>query len=770
MSFCLNPECQKPQNADDAELCAHCGTGLLLRKRYRAIAPIGQGGFGRTFLAIDEKKKAKPRCVIKQFLPLAQTPQHLKKAKALFKAEAARLKELGHHPQIPALLAHISQGDQQYLVQEFIDGKNLEQELQTHGAFTEAQIREVLTSLLPVLDFIHNQEVIHRDLKPANILRVRLPPATSLPQSKTRPASIAPIAPDWAGLLQALARETEQGFRDGGTAARFSLQLSQSLAAIPPQLGLADYTRCQQFAAQFVAYDTLSGSQRQYLVADASRTLYEMRRRYESLSGSGSGLIPRPVSGAIAAVSGATAAAASSAASSATFSVDPAAVPSGCQFVLVDFGAAKAVQTHVQSQTGTVIGSPEYLAPEQAMGKALYASDLYSLGVTCLHLLTQRSPLDLFDPQDHVWAWRRHLKQPISNALGQILDKLISQGTNRRYPSAAAALQDLQRYTPALVLPAAPVAPALVPAVPLNTAPSSWECVHHFSHPGKLLAIALSPTAPILASSSGTTIRLWDLQSGQPMRTLTGHIDIIPTLGISPDGQILISGSADKTIRLWDIHTGQRLGSLSLHTSTVLALALSPNGQVLASSSMSDPIILWDFATGLEQHHLPSHDVRIDALTFTPDNAQLVSGGGDALLRVWDVATGTELKVLTGHTGGISVVTLSPDGKTLASGSSAGEVKLWSMATRRLKRSLPPSAHRINALVFSPSHKTLLAGSSTLQLWNPRSGAPLEPLPGHTAPISALVMSPFSLKNDPRQTLVTASLDGMIRVWQGAKI
>ncbi len=492
------------------------------------------------------------------------------------------------------------------------------------------------------------------------------------------------------------------------------------------------------------------------------------------------------------------------------------------------------------------------------MGKAVYASDLYSLGATCLHLLTQTSPLDLFDPHDHVWVWRRYLKQPVSDRLGHILDKLISQGINRRYQSAAAVLRDLQVGGRAALLPPrhlsapnlsvpspiqneiqdqsqsrmqrppanatpppSPIAPPLSPQIsasisspgltpisprgaasvsapgsqpspPPSSTPTTrrktplptWECVQKLHHPGKLLAIALSPTAPILASSSGTGIRLWDLQSGAPLRTLTGHIDVIPALAISPDGKLLVSGSADKTIRLWDLHTGQRLGSLTLHSNTVRAIALSPNGQFLVSSSLADPIIVWNFATGLEQHHLHGHGTRVDALAISPDGTLLASGGGDGTLRLWELANGSEVKLLSGHTQAIAALAWSADGKTLASGDGDGDVQLWSVPTRRLKRSLlgdraddfatPPKARRINALTFSPSHKTLLIGSDTLKLWNPRTGAPLPPLDRTTAaigaPISALVMSPFSLKGDQRQTLVTASFDGVIQVWQGNKV
>lgn len=170
MSYCLNPSCISPQNPDGTKFCLSCGTKLLLRNRYRAIQPLGEGGFGKTFLAVDEDKPSHPHCVIKQFLPQTQGTSNLRKAAELFNQEAMRLDELGKHSQIPELLAYFSQEGQQYLVQEYIEGKNLAQELAATGTLAEAQIRAILNDLLPVLEFVHQHQVIHRDIKPENII------------------------------------------------------------------------------------------------------------------------------------------------------------------------------------------------------------------------------------------------------------------------------------------------------------------------------------------------------------------------------------------------------------------------------------------------------------------------------------------------------------------------------------------------------------------------------------------------------------------------
>ncbi|HEY9701747.1 MAG TPA: 4-Cys prefix domain-containing protein, partial [Allocoleopsis sp.] len=124
MSYCLNPTCHNPENPADTKYCFTCSNKLLLQDRYRALKPIGQGGFGRTFLALDEAKPSKPKCVIKQFYPQAQGTSTINKAIELFTQEAVRLDDLGSHPQIPDLLAYCDQDGRQYLIQEFIDGQN----------------------------------------------------------------------------------------------------------------------------------------------------------------------------------------------------------------------------------------------------------------------------------------------------------------------------------------------------------------------------------------------------------------------------------------------------------------------------------------------------------------------------------------------------------------------------------------------------------------------------------------------------------------------
>jgi WD40 repeat protein len=798
MTYCLNPDCLKPRNPDSAKVCRHCGATLRLKDRYRAISAIGQGGFGRTFLAIDEDKPSKPRCVIKQFLPIvAQNQRNLKKALSLFQQEAVRLEELGHHPQIPELLAYFSQEGNQYLIQEFIHGKNLTDALNEQGAFVESQIREILAKLLPVLDFVHSHKVIHRDIKPGNIIITGSQLGMSLPRSGQL---------DWSLLQQALAIESNQGFRNFVSPSyRFHELLGFSLAQPPKEVPSAIANRCQQLAMQFIRYMGLPPSQRQYLVADASRLLYELQQVSEPRQG----------------------------------------LLSIGRLVLVDFGAAKSLTTAELQKTGTTIGSPEYVAPEQSRGKAVFASDLYSLGVTCVNLLTKISPYDLFDPSTDSWIWRQYLTAPLSDQLGYILERLLERAIARRYQTAAEVLQDLEG---ASIAPVAPPNPQPVPAAPIPvysptpnpvrlsaqdeappaapltppvltppavqpsfriarrpplTPPAAvsqnpiqldhppvelksrrrslptWHCIQTFDSPARIYALALCPTDPILASTSGKTIRLWHLETLQPLRVLSGHLDIVPAIAFSADGKVLISGSADKTICVWDVSTGRRLSSLALHSDTILAIAVSPTGQYLASSSFFDPITIWDLPNGYKRHGLMGHTNRIDALAFRPAPSTpaedlpllsslgqgdaagplLASGSGDLTIKLWDVENGSEIRTLEGHANQIAALTFAPDGSTLASASWDGTVKLWNLKTRR-HRTLEVESGRVNSIAFSADGKKLAIASDILQLWNLPSGKKLLLEPGHRDPVSAVLFGP-----DDR-TLISASFDRTIKIWR----
>jgi serine/threonine-protein kinase len=193
--YCTRPGCARPVNhfadLDDSgtlktaqqKYCMTCGMPLILIGRYLPVRLLGQGGFGAAFLARDRYTPAMRQCVVKLFQPSGDlSPEQLKLAQDLFEREGQVLEQLGNrHPQIPDLLAFFElevpggrtgQGDRFfYLVQEFIDGEDLEGEMARKGALPPAEVIEVLVQILKVLQFVHDNGSIHRDIKPSNIMR-----------------------------------------------------------------------------------------------------------------------------------------------------------------------------------------------------------------------------------------------------------------------------------------------------------------------------------------------------------------------------------------------------------------------------------------------------------------------------------------------------------------------------------------------------------------------------------------------------------------------
>ena len=145
--------------------------GKLIGSRYRVLEYIAEGGFGKTYLAEDTQLPNKDLCVVKQLSPHFDAPKMLAVARRLFQTEAAALHSLGHHPQIPQLLAYFEEAEKFYLVQQYIKGQTIDKELGATPVWSAEKVVSLLKDCLKILQFIHDKGVVHRDLKPANLIR-----------------------------------------------------------------------------------------------------------------------------------------------------------------------------------------------------------------------------------------------------------------------------------------------------------------------------------------------------------------------------------------------------------------------------------------------------------------------------------------------------------------------------------------------------------------------------------------------------------------------
>ncbi|MBE9116139.1 serine/threonine protein kinase [Lusitaniella coriacea LEGE 07157] len=145
--------------------------GTLLDRRYQVVKGLGQGGFGRTYIAKDTRRPGNPTCVVKQLKPATSDPEFLQMARRLFNSEAETLEKVGKYDKIPRLLAYFEENEEFFLVQEYIAGHPLSAELKPGQRWSEGQVLKLLQEVLPILEFVHDNGVIHRDIKPDNLIR-----------------------------------------------------------------------------------------------------------------------------------------------------------------------------------------------------------------------------------------------------------------------------------------------------------------------------------------------------------------------------------------------------------------------------------------------------------------------------------------------------------------------------------------------------------------------------------------------------------------------
>ena len=145
--------------------------GQLLGGRYEISSILATGGMSQTYLARDNQRPGQPTCVVKRLQPPSTNPDQLQLARRLFNTEAEVLHQLGTHDQIPQLLAYFEEAGEFYLIQEFIEGTLLFDQLKTGQPWSESQVIQFLKDVLQLLDFVHDRGAIHRDIKPGNLIQ-----------------------------------------------------------------------------------------------------------------------------------------------------------------------------------------------------------------------------------------------------------------------------------------------------------------------------------------------------------------------------------------------------------------------------------------------------------------------------------------------------------------------------------------------------------------------------------------------------------------------
>lgn len=326
------------------------------------------------------------------------------------------------------------------------------------------------------------------------------------------------------------------------------------------------------------------------------------------------------------------------------------------------------------------------------------------------------------------------------------------------------------------------IIPSLSQNHPLQRITGKWQCSQTLSgHIKGINCIALKPknensSQGLIASGSRGEIKLWDLNTGDLVATLseypwvrTAVVDEVNYLAFSPDGQTLASAGADSTIKMWHLGAKDLIDIMHKHNGIVRCVAFTADGKILASGGDDRTIQFWDMSQRQVSVTLSLDDTAAHSLVFTP-NANTLVTGSYRKIKVWRIFVNEDLScidakldhIFTGHSHIVSSLALGYEGTILVSGSRDKKIKVWHLITGELIHTLEGHQDGIYAIALSEDEQIIASGSAdnTIKLWHLETGELLNTFTGHTDTVTSLAFA------DKGNTLVSGSLDKTIKIWQ----
>ena len=220
--------------------------------------------------------------------------------------------------------------------------------------------------------------------------------------------------------------------------------------------------------------------------------------------------------------------------------------------------------------------------------------------------------------------------------------------------------------------------------------------------------VAISPNGEYVVSASDNVIEVWQRSSGTRVHLITGHVDGVWSVTVTPDNGYIVSGGADHTIRIWKMSDGTHVRTLS-NDSAVRSVAVSSDGQYIVSGDENGAVKIWNFSDGTLQGATAGHSAKVLTVAISPGDTYIVSGADDQTAKVWNMNTGALVRTISGHTNGVRSVAIDPEGKYVITGSYDGTVKIWDIETGVLATTLSDHTGFVYSVAVSPDGQYLVS-------------------------------------------------------------
>lgn len=493
-----------------------------------------------------------------------------------------------------------------------------------------------------------------------------------------------------------------------------------------------------------------------------------------------------------------------------------------------DFGLAKKLDdTHGQTQTGSVMGTPSYMAPEQAEGRSKRlgpAADVYSLGAILYELLTGRPPFRAATPLETILqvvsdqpVAPTQLNPKTPRDLETICLKCLQKEPTRRYASAQALSEDLGRF----------LAGEPIHARAVGRIERTWRWCRRNPAVASLLGVVAATLILGAAVSTVLAVYAWSQAEQAEREKLTAQDqkkkaddaradadgerkEAVKARALAEEqrdraellvyaGNLGLAQSAwnennagltlrylegcQPKLRGWEYWHLKSLYSLHNRrtfrgTTAPNCVAVSSDGKRIISGAFDKLVTVWDADNGQPIHSLKGHSDEILCVAVTPDGKHIVSGSGNRFepkklgeLKVWETAGGREVRALRGHIGPINSVAISGDGKHVISGGQDKTIKVWDLDSGQEIRTLTGHSSVVLSVAVSADGKRIVSGSmevapvkpGELKVWDADTGQQLFALTGHAEGIMCV-----AIRADGKR-IISGGRDKQVKIWDTAQ-